>query len=203
MSPVWVRPSSLGLGQAEVGDPDDPRGVEQQVRRLDVAVDDAAGMGVGQPLRRLPADLGHAAEERLPAARARPPRAASRPAARPRAPGPAVGPGRGRLRIREDEVRSRAVASRASRSVAAGPVAAAGRMSPDGTGRLRSRTGRSGATGRSGRAPGSRGAGRRRPAAVGPGPFAPLPGFRSDAARAARSSSMTWSSPWPWMNCMA
>ena len=78
MSPVWVRPSSLGLGQAEVGDPDDPCGVQQQVRRLDVAVDDPPGMGVGQPRRRLPADLRHAAEERPPA-RTRPPRAGDPP----------------------------------------------------------------------------------------------------------------------------
>src|SRR5205823_4898711 len=30
----------LGLGQPEVGEPDSPLGVEQQVRRLDVAVED-------------------------------------------------------------------------------------------------------------------------------------------------------------------
>ena len=42
------QPVVLPLGQAEVGDPDHPLGVEQQVRRLDVAVDDPAGVGVGQ-----------------------------------------------------------------------------------------------------------------------------------------------------------
>jgi hypothetical protein len=55
------------LGQPEVSDPDDSLGVEQQVRRLDVAVDDPPRMGVGQPRRHLPADLGHAAKERPPA----------------------------------------------------------------------------------------------------------------------------------------
>ena len=55
------------LGQAEVGDPDDPFGVQQQVRGLDVAVDDPPRMGVGQARRHLPADVGHAAKERPPA----------------------------------------------------------------------------------------------------------------------------------------
>ena len=63
------QPLVVPLGQAEVRDPDDARVVEQEVARLDVAVDDAAGMGVGQPLRRLAADLGHAPEEWSPAAR--------------------------------------------------------------------------------------------------------------------------------------
>ena len=69
MSPVWRQPLVFALGQAEVGDPDDPGVVEQEVARLDVAVDDAAGMGVGQPLRRLAANLGHAPEEQSPASR--------------------------------------------------------------------------------------------------------------------------------------
>ncbi len=58
----------LGLGQAEVGDPDHAGVVQQQVRRLDVAVDDPPGVGVGQALRRLAANLRHAAEVRRPAA---------------------------------------------------------------------------------------------------------------------------------------
>ena len=204
MSPVWRQAVVLGLGQAEVGDPDDARGVQQQVRRLDVAVDDAAGVGVGQPLRRLAADLGHAPEERLPtAARARPRDLAARPAARPR--GPDVGR-RGRAAagsaIREHEVRGVA-ASRSSRSVAAGPVAASGRHLTGGTA-LRSPAGRSGAIRRPGRASGFR---RRRPAVcAGRGPHR---GHRvacrdfPSRPRSRPSSSMTWSSPWPWMNCMA
>ena len=46
----------VGLGEPEVGDPDDAVGVEQQVRWLDVAVDDAPGMRVGQALGDLEAD---------------------------------------------------------------------------------------------------------------------------------------------------
>ena len=94
MSPVWRQAVVLALGQAEVGDPDDARGVEQQVRRLDVAVDDAAGMGVGQPLRRLAADLRHAPEEGEPGG----PRAATvetwlPPGSTAEGPGAVVGPG--------------------------------------------------------------------------------------------------------------
>ena len=51
------------LGQAEVGDPEAAAGVEQQVGRLDVAVDDAERVGVVQGLGRLDAQLGHGAEE--------------------------------------------------------------------------------------------------------------------------------------------
>ena len=61
MSPVCVRSSSLGrLGQAEVGDPDVAVVVEQQVRRLDVAVQDPLAVGVVQGLGHLHADPGHA-----------------------------------------------------------------------------------------------------------------------------------------------
>src|SRR5581483_2339143 len=45
-------------GQAEVGDPDDALVVEEQVGRLDVAVDDAAGVGVGEAVGGLGADVG-------------------------------------------------------------------------------------------------------------------------------------------------
>ena len=38
----------FGLGQAKVGDPDDAGGVQQEVGGLDVAVDDTAGVRVGQ-----------------------------------------------------------------------------------------------------------------------------------------------------------
>ena len=47
---------SVDLGQAEVGDPDGPLVVEQQVRRLDVAVDHPLAVGVGQRLGHLHAD---------------------------------------------------------------------------------------------------------------------------------------------------
>ena len=62
MSPVCVRssPSVVGLGQAEVGDPDVARVVQQQVGRLDVAVQDALAGGVGQGVGHLHADAGHA-----------------------------------------------------------------------------------------------------------------------------------------------
>ena len=64
-----VRPSSSALASAEVGDPDHSDGIEQQVRRLDVAVDHASGMSVGQPMRGLPADPSNALEERQAPAR--------------------------------------------------------------------------------------------------------------------------------------
>ena len=48
------------LRQAEVGDPDVALGVEQQVRWLDVAVEDSLAVGVGQRFGHLPADAGHA-----------------------------------------------------------------------------------------------------------------------------------------------
>ena len=55
-----VRPAvALDLGQAEVGDPEVALGVEQQVGRLDVAVEDAAGRGRG-PAPRPPAGPGRA-----------------------------------------------------------------------------------------------------------------------------------------------
>ena len=67
MSPVWVRLGLVvDLGQAEIGDPDSPARVEQQVRRLDVAVDDSLGVGVGQCVGDLDADPGHALPVRPP-----------------------------------------------------------------------------------------------------------------------------------------
>ena len=45
-------------GEAEVGDPDHPLGVDQEVRRLDVAVDHPLMMGMPQRLGRLPPDVG-------------------------------------------------------------------------------------------------------------------------------------------------
>ena len=58
---MWVRFGLVvGLGQAEVGHPDGAAGVQQQVRRLDVAVEDALLVGVLQRLGHLHADLGHA-----------------------------------------------------------------------------------------------------------------------------------------------
>src|SRR5207248_138020 len=47
---------ALGLGQAEVGDPDRAARVYQEVRGLDVAVEDALRMRVGQALGDLQAD---------------------------------------------------------------------------------------------------------------------------------------------------
>ncbi len=50
------------LGQAEVGDPELPAEVQQQVARLDVAMHDPRLVGVLQRQRRLPAQPGHAVE---------------------------------------------------------------------------------------------------------------------------------------------
>ncbi len=49
------------LGQAEVGQPDHALGVQEEVGRLDVAVDDAALVRVRQRLRRLQAPAGNRA----------------------------------------------------------------------------------------------------------------------------------------------
>jgi hypothetical protein len=50
-----------GLGQAEVGHPHVAVVVQQQVARLDVAVEDALAVGILQCLGGLDADVGHAA----------------------------------------------------------------------------------------------------------------------------------------------
>ena len=54
-----LRPRGLGqrAGEAEVGDAHDPVRVEQEVPGLDVAVDDAAAMGVRERGAHLPADV--------------------------------------------------------------------------------------------------------------------------------------------------
>jgi hypothetical protein len=52
----------LELGQAEVRHPDVAEGVEQEVRRLDVAVQDVAGVGIGQGVGDLGAEPGDLAE---------------------------------------------------------------------------------------------------------------------------------------------
>jgi hypothetical protein len=49
---------ALEVGQAEIRDPQVARGVHEQVRRLDVAVDDALPVGVLQRFRRLGAEAG-------------------------------------------------------------------------------------------------------------------------------------------------
>ena len=54
--------AALGLGQAEVGDPDLALSVQQQVGGLDVAVEDALLVGILQSLRHLDADPRHAAK---------------------------------------------------------------------------------------------------------------------------------------------
>src|SRR5437868_78321 len=43
--------SAFDLGQSEIGDPDDPMLIEQQIARLDVAVQDSLSMGVSQGVR--------------------------------------------------------------------------------------------------------------------------------------------------------
>ena len=54
------------LGQAEVGEPDDPLGVEQEVRGLDVAMDHPTPVGMRERLGRLKAPASHVVElERL------------------------------------------------------------------------------------------------------------------------------------------
>ena len=60
-----LRQAGVGveLGQAEVGDPDVAAAVDQQVGRLDVAVDDAELVGVLQRLGRLRRQPGDGAEE--------------------------------------------------------------------------------------------------------------------------------------------
>ena len=55
-----VAAGSGHLGQAEVGDPHRAAHVQQQVGRLDVAVQDALLVGVFQGIGHLPADVGHA-----------------------------------------------------------------------------------------------------------------------------------------------
>ena len=52
----------LGLGQAEVGDPDVALGVEQEVRGLDVAVQNALLMSIFEGLGHLDAEPRHAAK---------------------------------------------------------------------------------------------------------------------------------------------
>jgi hypothetical protein len=54
------------LGQAEVGDPDDAARVEQQVGRLDVAVDDPLDVRVGQGIGHLDTDPRHPLPVGLP-----------------------------------------------------------------------------------------------------------------------------------------
>jgi hypothetical protein len=57
------QPVILTFGQAEVGDPGDPRVVEQQVAGLDITMHDAAGMRIGEPLGDLASNLGNTPEE--------------------------------------------------------------------------------------------------------------------------------------------
>ena len=58
------RPRAQELGQAEVDDLDVPRLREHHVLRLEVAVDDAAGVGLGEPLRHLDREVERARRAR-------------------------------------------------------------------------------------------------------------------------------------------
>lgn len=54
---------ALFLGQAEIGHPHDAGGVQKQVRRFDIAVQDVQTVRVGQGAGNLLTDPRHAAEE--------------------------------------------------------------------------------------------------------------------------------------------
>ena len=78
MSPVWRRAfAPFQLGQTEVGDPHVAVHVEQKIRRLDVAVQHALPVSVGQggsdldaePLRREVSRLGRGRKHRTEVAR--------------------------------------------------------------------------------------------------------------------------------------
>ncbi len=64
MSPVLVSSSSSTLARPKSLTQTTPSVSSKQVRRLDVAMEDAAGVGVGQGRGDLPADVRHAAVER-------------------------------------------------------------------------------------------------------------------------------------------
>ena len=152
-----------------------PSAVEQQVRRLDVAVEDALAVGVLQRLGHLHADPGHALRQNRRSVSderrdARHGRRLDRPEARTamgaEAARPAVGVGdQGRV----------AVPGGGSPS----PVAGANR--PVTSDRAISAADR---------------------CALRPAARAPRSGRSTRACRSRRSSSRTASSPWPWMNCM-
>ena len=57
------RQTGVGLqpGQAEVGDPEPALGVQKQIGRLDLAVDDADFVGVVERFGGLDAEVGHVA----------------------------------------------------------------------------------------------------------------------------------------------
>ena len=193
------QPVVLALGQAEVGDPDDARAWSSS--RFDGLMSRwtmPRAVGVGQPLRRLAADLRHAPEERRPRPERwiveRAERAAR--AARPR-PGDRAESGRAirsSARPMMCAVRAR-VRAQAARSPAGRPGMRRPRAMPPL--RVASRPVRSdSATRPSVGCPAGRLGGRRH-AVLDRHAARP----RTRCSRA--SSSMTWSSPWPWMNCMA
>ena len=47
------------FGEAEVGDPDNPRGIEQEIGWLNIAVNDSACVRVGECVGRLQSNLGN------------------------------------------------------------------------------------------------------------------------------------------------
>ena len=171
----------VDLGQAEVADPDDALGVEQEVRRLDVAVEDAAGVRVGQGRGR---PAGRCAPRRggTPGAAIRPTRAGSRPASRPRSPRRPGGP------VRTAPGRPGSARRRRRRRIDRRTL-----LEPAG----QQRSGHAGLRGDPARARVAR------PVLLAAGRGRRLAPPEADRPRSRRSSSMTASRLWPWMNCIA
>ena len=191
MSPVWVRFCwSSALARPKSVTQTVPAGVEQEVRRLDVAVEDALLVGVLQGVGHLHADPGHALPVGRPLALgshpARPRRARQRRPTRTSRDGSDAG----------EPVAARApsVASPGGRRRPVGRRRRSSGRPASSPGIGRRRTGRSAASGRR-RPPRRRGRGPPvRPAAAVAGVGSP--------GRSRFSSSSTSSRPRPWMNCM-
>ena len=193
------QPLVFALGQAEIGDPDHACVVEQQIRRLDVAVDDPAGHGSR------PAPAPHLGQSTCRGAEERPPAVARQAAASWRIsapPGSTAEVGRGRAASGTDSSglaaprrRPRAPRGRAFLP-AASPAEAGPSSASDTAPSAASRPVRSNLA--------------TRPSldSIGPADAStsalPSPtATRRRDSRSLASSLMTWSSPWPRMNCMA